>query len=101
MPLFSSALLGEFNWQAAAIPAAGVVVSLVVLGAGFFFVSKRKAKPATLVAVPAADPFLHGATSERRQSPRRAGQSIRVTIQLVNDDKTTFDGYVMDRSMGG
>ncbi len=101
MSSFPQILLGDMSWQTLTIPAAGILVTLLVLGAGFYFVSKRKPKAETLETVPSVDPFLQGAASERRQSPRRGGQSIRVTIQLVNDEKTVFDGYVLDRSMGG
>jgi hypothetical protein len=121
MLVLSFLLVGDMTWQMLMVPAAGVVVALAVLGAGFFFVNKRKAKTAAIDSVtdaeeprprrappaalqglrPATDPFIQGGASELRQSPRRAGQSIRVSIQLVNDPKTVFDGYVMDRSMGG
>jgi hypothetical protein len=96
-------LAGEINWQALIVPAAGVVVALIVLGAGFFVVSRRKTKTVENeeLARDVADPFTQGAASERRQSPRRAGQSIKVTIQFVNDQSIEFEGYVMDRSMGG
>src|SRR5882762_5403929 len=100
MLFFPHVLAGEVNWQALTVPAAGFVVALAVLGAGFFLVSRRKVKPPELNAVIAPDPFIQGGTSERRQSPRRAGQSIKVSIQLVNDQHTEFEGYVMDRSMG-
>jgi hypothetical protein len=101
MHLSSSALLGDMNWQTLAIPAAGVAVAMLVLGVSLFFVNKRKAKSPTQPAEAVPDPFLQGPQSDRRQSPRRAGQSIKVTIQLVNEQKTEFEGYVMDRSMGG
>jgi PilZ domain len=94
-------LVGDMNWQSLAIPAAGMVVTFLVLGAGFFWISKRKAKPSALDAVPSPDPFLQGPQSDRRQTPRRAGQAIKVSIQFANDQKTVFEGFVMDRSMGG
>jgi hypothetical protein len=108
MHVLSFLLVGDMTWQMLMVPAAGVAVALAVLGAGFFFVNKRKVKAAAIESVTVADPlravadpFTQGGTSERRQSPRRIGQSIRVSIQLVNDPKTAFNGYVIDRSMGG
>ncbi len=89
------------NWQTLTVPAAGVVVAFAVLGAGFFFVNKRKGKTSRAESEFIADPFTQGGASERRQSPRRGGQSIKVSIQLANDTHTVFEGYVMDRSMGG
>src|SRR3954453_16799117 len=96
-------LVGDVNWQSLTVPLAGVAVALVVLGAGFFFVNKRsKAKNAEAPAGKSlVDPFDQGAASERRQSPRRAGQSMKVSIQLINDPTNIFESYVMDRSMGG
>src|SRR4051812_45129144 len=98
MQLFSYVAVGALDWQTLIVPAAGLAVTLVVLGAGFFWVGRRKAKAAApLVAEPAVDPFVQGPKADRRQSPRRMGQSIKITIQLVSDPQTTFEGYVMDR----
>ena len=101
MQLSSSGLLGDMNWQTLAIPAAGVAVAMLVLGVSLFWVNKRKEKSSAQMAEAVPDPFLQGPQSDRRQSPRRAGQSIKVTIQLMNEHKTEFEGFVMDRSMGG
>ena len=102
MQVLPHLLVGDLNWQSLTVPAAGVVVALAVLGAGFLIVNKRnKGKTATKSTEAATDPFLQGGPSERRQSPRRAGQSIKVSIQLVNDPLVLFEGYVLDRSMGG
>jgi hypothetical protein len=109
MHVFSFLLVGDVTWQMLMVPLAGVVVALAVLGAGLLFVNRRKTKTAAIGSVATvadplravADPFAQGGASERRQSPRRIGQSIRVSIQLVNDPKTAFNGYVIDRSMGG
>ena len=102
MHLSSSALLGDMNWQTLAIPAAGFAVALLVLGVSFLWVNKRKTKSSSVqVANAIPDPFTQGPQSDRRLSPRRAGQSIKVTVQLINDQKTEFEAFVMDRSMGG
>jgi hypothetical protein len=101
MHLLSFVSLGDMNWQTLAIPAAGMAVAFVVLGASFFLVNRRKVKSTAKLAESVPDPFLQGPQSDRRLSPRRAGQSIKVTIQLANDEATVFEGFVMDRSMGG
>jgi hypothetical protein len=102
MQLIDHLAIGALDWQTLMVPAAGLVVTLIILGAGFFWVGKKKPKVvAPLVASPVPDPFIEGAQSDRRQSPRRAGQAIKITIQLISDPKTIFEGYVMDRSMGG
>ncbi len=101
MLFFPVVLVGDINWQSLTGPAAGLAVTLLVLGAGFFWFSKRKPKTSASLDVATRDPFSQGGQSDRRQSPRRSGQSIKITVQLLNDQKTVFDGFVMDRSMGG
>ncbi|HEV8059867.1 MAG TPA: PilZ domain-containing protein [Gemmataceae bacterium] len=101
MLLFPAVLVGDINWQSLTVPAAGLAVTVLVLGAGLFWVSKRKSKTPASLDVATRDPFTQGGQADRRQSPRRSGQSIRITIQLLNDQKTVFEGFVMDRSMGG
>lgn len=104
MHFYSGLAVGALDWQTLSVPAAGLAVALVIMGAGFFWVGRRKGKvqaPLEAAPVSAPDPFLQGPQSDRRHSPRRSGQSIKISIQFVNDPKTVFEGYVMDRSMGG
>lgn len=106
MHLYSGLAVGALDWQTLSVPAAGLAVALLIMGAGLFWVGRRKTKvkeqaPLEAAVGSVADPFVQGPQSDRRQSPRRSGQSIKITIQFVNDPKTVFEGYVMDRSMGG
>jgi hypothetical protein len=95
--------VGAMNWQTLTVPVAGLLVTVLILGAGFFWVGRRKAKSSPRVKVPVfvGDPFTQGPQSDRRSSARRTGQSVKITIQFVNSPNTVFEGYVMDRSMGG
>jgi len=93
--------LGEIDWQTLTIPAVGLTVTLLILGTALYWVNTRKAKTSTLLSMPVPDPFTEGSPSDRRHSPRRIGRSIKVTIQLADDARTVFEGFILDRSIGG
>jgi hypothetical protein len=48
-----------------------------------------------------ADPFEEGSASERRTAARRAGRHVRVYISDAKAESPSFEGWVIDRSLGG
>jgi|SRR5208283_1400486 len=47
------------------------------------------------------DPFLHGATRERRGALRRGGNPVPVLITDANGEAEPLNAWVIDRSTGG
>jgi hypothetical protein len=86
----------ELPWT---IPAMGFVVACFA-----FFVGKRFLAPRKTESPPAApaptDVFLHGSTRERRNAPRRRGNSVEVLFAPA-PNKEPRQGWVVDRSVGG
>src|ERR1043166_5478682 len=48
-----------------------------------------------------SDPFLEGAASERRQAVRRTGKPIKVILSDAATQTECWEGWVVDRSLGG
>src|SRR5438128_10473362 len=89
------------RWETWVVPVVGL------LSAGLVFaLTKLLSRQPNLAEVASTvpqgpDPFEGGSLTERRTAPRRTGRPLRV---LINDDtmqSKAFEGWVMDRSMGG
>jgi hypothetical protein len=47
------------------------------------------------------DPFVYGGSREKRTAPRRRGSQVAVRIATADGNIRTYDGLVVDRSIGG
>lgn len=96
------------------VVAAGVVGACAATLVGLRIVrGKPRPKPFALqLSVPltaaasaailtAPDPFLFGSRQERRGSTRRAGTPVSVLIADPSRTAQPYEGYVVDRSVGG
>ncbi len=50
---------------------------------------------------PGHDPFVHGSTADQRGANRRKGRMIAVSISLAEGNGPSWQGRVLDRSVGG
>jgi hypothetical protein len=98
----NASLLAVFDFYANlpwTIPATGFVVTCFAFVVGRRLLAPRKTEPPPAQA-PAVDVFLHGGTKERRNAPRRKGNSVEVLFAPA-PNKEPRQGWVVDRSVGG
>jgi len=91
-------------WQTWLIPAAGLFACLVILMTGRLVLSRRRANASRKDGPkddPDHDPFDLGSLTERRNTTRRTGSPIELTVRNDNPDAEPRLAWVIDRSMGG
>ncbi|MBY0528193.1 MAG: PilZ domain-containing protein [Gemmataceae bacterium] len=106
----------EFNeidwteWAPYIGPAVGLVLAGLILLFGLRRSSRNRAgNPYNFTDPPAgkdepnakADPFVHGATRERRSALRRGGNPVPILISDAEVRNEPSRGWVVDRSTGG
>jgi hypothetical protein len=88
-------------------PAVGVGCALVAILLGRWLLGDRRREAVRRPPMPRAhgpaapDPFIHGSAGERRASLRRGGNPVAVLISDAETKMAPFQGWVLDRSMGG
>ena len=97
MQLISHLAIAALDWQSLMVPVAGLAVTLIIMGAGFFWVGRRKPKVEALCHTTPVRSLHRG----NRTVAKAPGAGRQSNLSFVTDPKTTFEGYVMDRSMGG
>jgi hypothetical protein len=103
MPAQSLLAVSLPHWQTLAVVFIGVTSAGLTLLLGFLLAGRRRrsALPEPGEEVPAPDPFVFGSLTEKRTSPRRRGNPVKV---LLTDADATWEPkevWVLDRSMGG
>jgi hypothetical protein len=107
-------------WEIWVIPLAGLASAGLVWLTGRVLANRRRVWPVGVPhpvdsvvvqsATPAAeaaalaqqrDPFLYGSPSEQRSSLRRRGKSVKVLLSMKATPDQLFEGWVIDRSVGG
>lgn len=100
-------LLDFSRWEAWIAPSVGVGCALLAVLIGRWLFSERapdphlRFPPSRNPPTPQPDPFVHGSASERRASLRRGGNPVAVLISDAETKLPPFQGWVLDRSMGG
>jgi hypothetical protein len=86
----------------------GFAVMAAIIVAGIVLTRKRRSGGATIsasrpaeAAPPALDPFIQGSATEKRQTPRRGKNPVRILVTDAARKGKPREGWVMDRSHGG
>src|SRR5439155_14749225 len=95
------AALNLAQWQTIVAPVVGLICAGMVLIASRYFGRKPALEPVMKPETQTPDPFEGGSLTERRIAPRLSGKPLRVSIHDAHIEATPFEGWVMDRSMGG
>jgi hypothetical protein len=106
MALLAYDLLEPSLWEPWIAPAVGVGCAVIAVLIGRWLLSERRSRPMRppplpSTSAPQPDPFIHGSAGERRSSLRRGGNPVAVLITDAEVKEPPFQGWVLDRSMGG
>src|SRR5262245_50605309 len=80
---------------------AGVVASIGVIGAIRYFARSRGNAEPSSGNRPDKDPLPVGTANEQRRAFRRKGSSVEVLILDPEPGDRPFEGWVVNRSLGG
>ncbi len=102
-------MLAPFNfdfdlsqWETWVVPIIGLSSAGLTLFMGGAWLRKRSKKPPPPKRIaPQRDSYDHGSRYERRSSVRRPGKQIKVYLADPESQIEPFEGWVVDRSMGG
>jgi hypothetical protein len=89
-------------WPVWVAPVAGLAVAGLSLFVGRAWQRSRQASSLIDESESAPpDPFEVGSAMERRLAARRVGRHVRVYVSDASAKAPPFDGWVLDRSIGG
>jgi hypothetical protein len=86
------------------VPCTGIAATALVFMIAQKIMGKRQPvlePPPTSSHRPESDPFLMGSPTDRRRSVRRVGNPMHVRVADESTTKELFEGWILDRSMGG
>lgn len=85
----------------------GVAIAIVVIAMVLSRTRRPDVMKLTQSPLPAAssppdrDPFIQGSATDKRQTPRRTGNPVRVLITEIGRSSSPREAWVADRSLGG
>jgi hypothetical protein len=93
------------RWETWVIPVVGLTSAGLALAIGRLMLrrSTELGPPPAKVDGSAnqADPFVHGSATEHRRALRRRGKTVRVLVSNADAKEEPWEGWVIDRSVGG
>jgi hypothetical protein len=94
-------------WQEGVAPLVGVTSACVALFMGQAWLRSRRRgvaeghPPEEKEGQTAPDPFMFGSATEKRYALRRTGRPIKILIAQGDEKEQQYEGWVVDRSVGG
>jgi hypothetical protein len=92
------------RWETWVIPVIGLTSAGLALVVGRLMLRRPQeleSPPPKADSPNPADPFVHGSATEHRRALRRRGKTVRVLVSDADASAEPWEGWVIDRSVGG